>query len=106
MRQLHSDHAHLIISVWGRFDEGSSNWLELKNAGGLYPKVFSNFLVPGKFQYYDPFSPAVRWIYWRQISRELFADDIDGWWLDASEPELSTDWGEFQNFRTAAIYWP
>ena len=101
MRQFHSDNAHLIISVWGRFDEGSSNWLELKNAGGLYSEVFSNVLVPGKFQYYDPFNAAARRIYWQQISRGLFADGIDGWWLDASEPELSGQWGEFQKFKTA-----
>jgi alpha-D-xyloside xylohydrolase len=101
MRQLHSDHVHLIISVWGRFDGGSANWRELKNAAGLYSEVYSNFLVPGEFQYYDPFNPKARRIYWRQISQELFADGIDGWWLDASEPELSSHWGEFQDFKTA-----
>lgn len=101
MRELHADNAHLIISVWGRFDEGNSNWLELKNAGGLYPEEFNNWLVPGKFQYYDAFNSTARRIYWQQMSRELFADGIDGWWLDASEPELSSTWGEFQNFTTA-----
>ena len=102
MRQLHSDHLHLIISVWGRFDEGSSNWLEMKNAGALYPEVFSNFLGSATFQYYDPFNPVGRRIYWSQISRELFADDIDGWWLDASEPELDGRWGEYRDFTNAA----
>ncbi len=101
MSELHSENVHLIISVWGRFDEGSSNWTELKEAGGLYPEVFTNFM-PGKFQYYDAFNPAARRIYWRQISDDLFADGIDGWWLDASEPELSGQWGQFQDFMTAA----
>ena len=102
MRELHADNVHLIISVWGRFDEGSTNWLELKNAGGLYPEEFNNWLVSGKFQYYDAFNSTARRIYWQQMSRELFADGIDGWWLDASEPELSSTWGEFRNFTTAA----
>ncbi len=102
MRELHEDNAHLIISVWGRFDEGSTNWLELKNAGGLYPEAFNNWLVPGKFQYYDAFNSTARRIYWQQMSRELFSDGIDGWWLDASEPELSSTWGEFRKFTTAA----
>jgi len=102
MRELHADDVHLIISVWGRFDEGSANWLELKNAGGLYPEEFNNWLVPGKFQYYDAFNPTARRIYWQQMSRELFIDGIDGWWLDASEPELSSTWGEFRKFTTAA----
>ena len=43
MHELHADNVHLIISVWGRFDEGSSNWLEVKNAGGLYPEEFDNW---------------------------------------------------------------
>jgi len=102
MRELHADDVHLIISVWGRFDEGSANWLELKNAGGLYSEELSNSLAPGKFEYYDAFNPTARRIYWQQMSRGLFADGIDGWWLDASEPELGGTWGEFRNTTTAA----
>ena len=102
MRELHADHTHLIISVWGRFDQGSANWQELEKAGVLYPEVYDNFLTKGRFQYYDAFSPVARRIYWQQISRELFADGIDGWWLDASEPELNANWGEFRDYMTAA----
>jgi alpha-D-xyloside xylohydrolase len=102
MRELHEDHVHLIISAWGRFDQGSTNWQELEQAKALYPEVYDHILVPAKFQYYDPFNPAARRIYWQQISRQLFADGIDGWWLDASEPELSGNWGEFRNYMTAA----
>ena len=102
MRELHADHAHLIISVWGRFDQGSTNWQELKQADSLYPKVYDHFLVQGKYQYYDAFNPTARRIYWQQISRELFADGIDGWWLDSSEPELSGNWGEFGKYMTEA----
>jgi alpha-D-xyloside xylohydrolase len=53
-------------------------------------------------QYYDPFNPAARKLYWEQISKELFADGFDGWWLDASEPELNCKWGEYAGFQTAA----
>lgn len=102
MKQLHADNTHLIISVWGRFDEGSANWQELEDAGGLYPEKFAGWLTPAKFQYYDAFNPTARKLYWQQMSRELFADGIDGWWLDASEAELSSAWGEFRNFKTAA----
>jgi alpha-D-xyloside xylohydrolase len=57
---------------------------------------------PGKGKWYDPFSDAGRKTYWSQISRELFSLGFDGWWLDAPEPELSGNWGEFRNFRTSA----
>jgi alpha-D-xyloside xylohydrolase len=102
MRQLHADHVHLLISVWGRFNQGTTNWEELKQASALYPEVYDHFLVPGKYQYYDPFNSTARRLYWQQISRELFADGIDGWWLDASEPELNANWGEFRDYKTAA----
>ncbi|MGA2443402.1 MAG: TIM-barrel domain-containing protein, partial [Tepidisphaeraceae bacterium] len=43
-----------------------------------------------------------REIYWRQISKNLFSVGIDGWWQDATEPELSGKWGEFRDYATAA----
>jgi alpha-D-xyloside xylohydrolase len=101
MHELHANHMHLIISVWARFDVGCSNWLQLKDADALYPQVLNNVYPPGKGQWYDPFNPVGRRIYWDQISKALFSKGIDGWWLDASEPELSGHWGEFQNYMTA-----
>jgi len=102
MRKLHGTNTHLIISVWARFDVGCSNWLELKNAGCLYTQVLANVYPRGQGQWYDAFNPVGRRIYWKQISKALFSKGIDGWWLDASEPELGGHWGEFRNYTTAA----
>jgi alpha-D-xyloside xylohydrolase len=102
MRELHGTNTHMIISVWARFDVGCSNWLELKNAGCLYTQVLANVYPRGQGQWYDAFNPIGRRIYWQQISKALFSKGIDGWWLDASEPELSGHWGEFRNYATAA----
>lgn len=102
MHDLHTNHVHALISVWAKFDVGSSNAAELRQTGGLYPEVIPYVYPPGKGQWYDAFNPLARKIYWQQISRSLFADGFDGWWLDASEPELSGHWGEFRNFKTAA----
>ena len=102
MRALHHDNAHMIISVWSSFDVGCSNWLELKEADCLYPQVLTNFYPKAPCQWYDAFNPVGRRIYWEQISKGLFSEGLDGWWLDASEPELSTHWGEFRDYRTAA----
>jgi len=101
MDNLHTNHVHALISVWAKFDVGSANAEELARAGGLYPEVIPYVYPPGKGQWYDAFNPVARQIYWSQISRTLFADGFDGWWLDASEAELSGAWGEFQNFTTA-----
>jgi alpha-D-xyloside xylohydrolase len=102
MRDLHAENVHALISVWAKFDVDSPNADELRKAGGLYSQVIPYVFPPGKGQWYDAFNPVARNLYWRQISRPLFADGLDGWWLDASEPELSGNWGEYRDFKTAA----
>lgn len=105
IRDLHEMHAHLMISVWAKFDLGTSNYDELQRAGALYPETFSGYSWSDPTEsnkWYDPFNPVARRIYWRQMSNELFKLGIDGWWLDASEPELGVRWGEFQDFMTEA----
>jgi alpha-D-xyloside xylohydrolase len=102
MQELHAENVHAIISIWPKFDVASPNADELREAGALYPQVIPYVFPKGQGQWYDAFNPVARKTYWRQVSRELFADGLDGWWLDASEPELSGKWGEFRNFKTAA----
>jgi alpha-D-xyloside xylohydrolase len=102
MKQLHEENVHLLISVWPKFDADSPNATALRDGGDLYPEVISYVYPPGKGQWYDPFKASARELYWQQISKELFADGVDGWWLDASEPELSGKWGEYRNFQTGA----
>jgi alpha-D-xyloside xylohydrolase len=101
-RQLHEMHYHALISVWPKFDLGTANIQELEQSGGMLDPVIPYVFPPGKGKWYDPFAAAGREVYWKQVSRELFSLGFDGWWLDAPEPELSGDWGEFRTFRTAA----
>lgn len=98
-KQLHAAHTHLLISVWPKFDPRSENAVELRESGGVYPQVITYM---GDGQWLDPFNPTARRIYWRQISKKLFRYDIDGWWLDGSEPELNAKTGEYREFTTAA----
>jgi alpha-D-xyloside xylohydrolase len=102
MKQLHDENVHLLISVWAKFDVGSDNANELNAAGALYPQVIPYAYPPGKGQWYDAFNPEARRLYWSQMSKEIFSNGVDGWWLDASEAEISGHWGEFRNFKTAA----
>jgi alpha-D-xyloside xylohydrolase len=102
IKQLHAENTHILFSVWAKFDEGTANQKALQADGDLYSEVMKYVYPPGLGQWYDPFKTSARTLYWKQISTELFKDGIDGWWLDASEPELSGSWGEFRNFKTAA----
>jgi alpha-D-xyloside xylohydrolase len=107
MSTLHSEHIHTLISVWAKFDVTSSgtsipNLQQLEAVNGAYPQVIPYVYPAGQGKWYDPFQPAARSVYWQEISQKIFAFGWDGWWLDASEPELSGNWGEFRNFNTAA----
>ena len=99
--QIHAAHAHIIISVWSRFDVGCENLRQLKDVNGVLDPVYPNVWPKGQGQWYDAFSADARRVYWRQISDKLFQIGFDGWWLDATEPELSGQWGEVRDLRTA-----
>ncbi len=93
MQTLHSNNVHMIISVWGKFDVTTngvsiSNLQHLEAVNGAYTNVVPYVYPAGQGKWYDPFSPAGRQVYWQDISNHLFSAGLDGWWLDASEPEF------------------
>jgi alpha-D-xyloside xylohydrolase len=88
-KELHEMNYHALISVWAKFDLGSDNSKELNAAGGMFPQVTRYVFPPGQGQWYDPFNAKGREIYWKQIHKQLFAKGVDGWWLDAPEPEIN-----------------
>ena len=96
--ELHAMHFHTLISVWAKFDLGSENSKELNAVGGMFPQVTRYVFPPGQGQWYDPFSAAGRQTYWKQIREKLFAKGVDGWWLDAPEPEINNM--GFRNYTT------
>jgi alpha-D-xyloside xylohydrolase len=99
-KELHGMNYHTLISVWPKFDIGSDNSKELISAGGMYPQITRYVYPPGQGQWYDPFSSKGREIYWKQIRDQLFAKGVDGWWLDAPEPEI--DGMAFRTYTTGA----
>jgi len=97
-RELHQMHYHALISVWAKFDLGSENIKELNAVRGMFPEITSYAFPPGHGQWYDPFAAVGRQTYWRQIHDELFAKGVDGWWLDAPEPEIGGM--QFRTYKT------
>ena len=74
-----------MISVWPKFDVGLPELLRLELRAGrvLYPPFIPDVYPKGEGQWYDPFNPTARRVYWRQVSKKLFSRGLDGWWLDA-----------------------
>jgi alpha-D-xyloside xylohydrolase len=87
-KQLKDMNYHTLISVWAKFDVGSDNSKELNEKGGMFPTVVRYVFPPGQGQWYDPFADSGREIYWKQMRDQLFSKGVDGWWLDAPEPEI------------------
>lgn len=99
---MHAMHVHLPVSIWARFDPDTANAKALAAAGGLFAPTFKNVYPGGFGRWYDAWNPKARALYWGMIRGSYAAQGFDGWWLDASEPELGGDWGELRKFATAA----
>jgi alpha-D-xyloside xylohydrolase len=66
----------------------------------MFPDVTRYVFPPGQGQWYDPFNPKGRETYWKQIREQLFSKGVDGWWLDAPEPEITNM--AFRTYATGA----
>jgi alpha-D-xyloside xylohydrolase len=120
MSALHRDNFHMVISVWAKFGVQTEVNQEFVNAG-LILKSAAATGEPGESKetedWVDLFNPKAQSLYWTDLDRGLFRDGLDGWWLDASEPEgdpLKSDntflgpgrtvRNAFPLFETTAVY--
>lgn len=76
--QLHAEDLHMMISIWSKFGEDTDVYKRMKA---------QSFLVPGE-PWTDFFNPAAQTAFWSELKNGIFADGIDAWWMDASEPEF------------------
>jgi len=107
---LHRQNFHLVISVWAKFGAETAVDKEFV-AHNLVLKSAASTGEPGEAKerenWADLFNPQAQKMFWSDINRNLFSDGLDGWWLDASEPEGdplkddATFLGPGKNFRNA-----
>lgn len=79
--ELHSLGAKLMVSIWPIMTGDCPNQRELQARG----------LMLGNQSTYDAFSAEAREVYWQQAGRGLFANGVDAWWCDCTEP-FEADW--------------
>jgi alpha-D-xyloside xylohydrolase len=94
IRQIHDEHARLMISVWGKFYPGTENFAAMHDAGFLYQPNLDEHLRDWvgrgyEYTFYDAFNPNARELFWRQVNEKLFSKRVDAWWMDATEPDLT-----------------
>jgi alpha-D-xyloside xylohydrolase len=96
VKDIHDQHAHVMISVWAKFYPTTANFKELAAKGHVYPRNLEqperDWVGPGYAStFYDPYSAEARQIYWRQINEKLNKLGIDAWWLDSVEPDMHSN---------------
>ena len=77
LENLHKEHVHAMISVWGLLDPASETFKTLDA---------QHLLVPNA-HVYDATNRAARDIYWNRLPGKLLAQGWDAFWLDSAEPE-------------------
>ena len=78
MDQFHAMDEHVPISVWSRFGEDSD----------IYKRMSAkSLLIPGT-TWTDFFNPEAQTTFWAELKNGIFDYGLDGWWMDASEPEF------------------
>ncbi len=83
--ELHNKYqVHLMISVWPKFGPETDIFRAMKEKGFLYSRPGT-----GGTGVYDAFHPEARKLYWDYLNQGLFAQGVDAWWLDGTEPEFS-----------------
>jgi alpha-D-xyloside xylohydrolase len=91
IKAIHAEHAHVMISVWGKFNPNTENAKEMLADGYLYlPNLREHILdwIGQPYTFYDAFNPGARKLFWSEINSHLFSKGIDAWWMDATEPDL------------------
>ena len=92
----HSLNAHLMISVWPKFNKGTSNYEEMNKRGFLFTrnieKKRKDWVGIGyESTFYDPFNEAAGKLFWDQLDEKLNSIGVDAWWLDATEPDMHSN---------------
>src|SRR5581483_8812840 len=77
LKQLHDEHVHAMLSVWGLFDTKSQN----------YQQLAARHLDVPNAHVYDASNPEARDFYWNELAGKLFSMGWDAFWLDSAEPE-------------------
>lgn len=98
---VHSNNAHLMISIWASFGPWTEPYARLKAINALLP--FDTWPRNKGVMPYDPFNPEARNIYWEYLTN-LYNMGFDAWWTDSTEPDHFEKSGD-DDFKTFDGTW-
>ncbi|UZH54496.1 DUF5110 domain-containing protein [Salinimicrobium tongyeongense] len=94
IQEIHDLNAHLTISIWSNPDKNSEIGKEYVEKGLFIPET----------KWLDYFNPETGRRYWQTLNENLFTHGIDGWWMDATEPENDALTGEITHRGPGEFY--
>ena len=91
--EIHSMNAQVMISVWPKFYVTTEHYKEFDRNGWMYQQAVKDSIRDWIGQgylgsFYDAYSEGARKLFWRQMKDHLYPYGFDGWWMDASEPNI------------------
>lgn len=91
--EVHSQNAHIMISVWPKFYANTNHYKEFDKNGWMYQQAITDsikdWIGPGYLgSFYDAYAPGARKLFWDQVNEHLYSLGFDAWWVDASEPNV------------------
>ena len=103
IKTLHDLHAHLMVSVWGKFNPNTDNAKIMQAKGYLYQPDLQEDQkdwIGFPYTFYDAFNADARKLFWSQVNTRLFSKGVDAWWMDATEPDLTASPPTLEGNRT------
>ena len=93
---VHAEHAHIMISIWGKFYANTDNYKEFDAKGYMWEQNVKNGQLDwvGKghlSSHYSPYNQEARDIYYRQLHDKLVPLGFDAWWMDNTEPDVHSN---------------
>ena len=90
---IHALNAQVMISVWPKFYMTTEHYKEFDQNGWMYKQAVKDSIRDWIGQgyigsFYDAYSEEARKLFWQQMKDHLYPCGFDGWWMDASEPNI------------------
>jgi alpha-D-xyloside xylohydrolase len=92
----HKLDAHIMISVWPKFNKGTSAYDEMNEKGYLFTRNIEkgrkDWVGPGyQNTFYDAFNRNAGILFWQRVDENLNAKGFDAYWMDATEPDMHSN---------------
>ncbi|MDK6027985.1 glycoside hydrolase family 31 protein [Ignisphaera sp. 4213-co] len=82
VEEIHKLNIRIAISIWPIFEKKTEIYREAEEMGCIMEGGAEDFGL------INVFKEECREWFWRKINEVFYSIGIDGWWLDASEPEV------------------